>query len=392
MKKDKGIEYLASLYGADKVEDAVQRICDLAVEAPSWAFGRGGTRFAIYRDGSEPASLEERLRAAGKVYKLTGRGRTVALHFPWDGQTAADVEKLKQLLAANGLAAGAVNPNLFTMRPPLGAALRLGSLANPEAAARAASVEHCLWCLEAMRTLGSRILSVWLPDGSNSPGQASLYEQADMLEEGLKQVQRALRPGELMLLEYKFFEPAFYATGVFDWGRALDICRKLGDNVQVLVDLGHHAHGVLVEQVVAMLVREGRLGGFHLNDSNYADDDLAAGSINASRLWRVFVVLLEGQWRGLLDLAAVALMIDQSHNVKHPVAEIVETLINIEVAYARALLVDYDALDSARRAGKPTMADAALYAGFNADVRPLLAEARRRRGLPPEPLAALGEA
>lgn len=384
-----GLKYLKELHPSERVDSAVEKLTALKVEVPSWALGRGGTRFAVYSDGSEPTSLEERIAAAGKVHKLTGRGETVALHFPWDGSTDDGVERLSGLLSENGVRAGAVNPNLFTMRDgPLDARLRFGSLTNPDAEVRKGSIDHCLWCVETMRKLGSTALSMWLPDGTNSPGQFSLYEQADLMEEGLKKVQRELRPAETMYLEYKFFEPAFYATAVFDWGRALDICRKLGENVTVLVDLGHHAHGTLVEQIVSMLAREGRLGGFHLNDSNYADDDLTTGSLFPGRLFRIFAAMLEGQWRGVLDFNAVALMIDESHNVKDPVAEMIESVESIEVAYARALLVDYDALDEARRKSDATGAERILASAFRSDVRSLLEEARRQMGAAADPLSA----
>lgn len=383
---ERGLEYLREIYSSEMVENAIEQTASLKVEVPSWAFGRGGTRFEVYSSGAEPSTIEERLNAASAVKKLTGRAQTVALHFPWDGESDEDIDRLQELLEETGLTAGAVNPNVFSMRKGMDNRLRFGSLTNPDRDIREASVDHCLRCLEVMRRLGSSALSVWLSDGTNSPGQFSLYEQADLVEEGLKQVQINLCPGENLFLEYKFFEPAFYATAVFDWGRALDICRKLGDNCSVLVDLGHHAPGTLVEQIVSMLAREGRLGGFHLNDCNYADDDLTTGSLFPARLFRIFCSLLEGQWRGLLDFDSIALMVDESHNVKDPTIEMIESVLNIETAFAKALLVDFDGLQSARDASDPVEGDRLLNSAFQADVRPILREARKRLGCALNPL------
>ncbi|MBN1809857.1 MAG: hypothetical protein JW909_12390 [Planctomycetes bacterium] len=388
-----GLEYAASMYGQGIIESVISALDVARIEVPSWALGRGGTRFAVYNAPSDAGTLEERIGRAAAVRDLTGWGETVALHFPWDGSTDEDVALLKGLLEKHGLKAGAVNPNLFSVRGEgvLDHRMRYGSVTNPVLEVDDAANDHCLWCIRVMRELGSRNLSLWLPDGTNSPGQMSLYEQADRVEEGVRDVAKALFAEETLLLEYKFFEPAFYSTAIPDWGRSAEIARKCGENVRVLVDLGHHAPGTNVEQIVTFLVREGVLGGFHLNDSKYADDDLATGSVDASRLFRIMVALAEGAWRGMMRLEDVNFMIDESHNVKDATAEMIESLMNIETALARALLVDFEALKKLRPdRGAPDVerSEQVLYGAFNTDVRPILEERRRRHGLPENPLEA----
>ncbi len=386
-------EKLAALskeFGKGRVEAAIERVAALPVEVPSWGFGRGGTRFATYVSGKEPSTPKEKIAAAGRFHELTGKGRTVALHFPWDGSTKRNVRALRQYLANAGVKAGSVNANLFTPRDrgPLGADLRFGSLTHPHASVRQAAVRHNLDCLEYMHILDSKTLVLWLPDGTNSPGQMSLYDQADRLEASLKNTYRALRKREKLLIEYKLFEPAMYATAIQSYGRSLELCRMLGEQAQVLVDLGHHAPTVNVEQIVAQLLRQEKLGGFHFNDRACADDDLASGSLHPHQLFRIFCNLIEGELHGYTPVPELALMIDQSHCIKDPLEEMIESLQNIETAYVKALLVDHEALKKAQDRCDPTKADSILRSAFLADVRPVLAEARWAQGLPEDPLAA----
>jgi len=388
------LDYVVSLHGEKKIEQVIKALDAVDIELPSWGFGRGGTRFAVYQSPNDAYLIEDKFERAAKVRDLTGRGKTIALHFPWDGSTDEDIKKVKSLLAKHGFKAGAINPNLFSTRKKTELDYRMvfGSIINPVAAVEKASHEHCLWCIDIMRDFGSKALSLWVPDGTNSPGQRSLYAIADHIEEAVHKIAKALHAEETLLLEYKFFEPAFYATAIPDWGRSAEICRKSGENCQVLVDLGHHAPGTNIEQVVTHLVREGRLGGFHLNDSKYADDDLASGSVDAMRLFRVMLALAEGEWRGLKRLKDVAFMIDESHNVKDATAEMIESIQNIEIAMARALLVDFDRWMSYQKKGKmsdPEHAEQVLYNAFNTDVRPILAERRKRHNLPENPLREL---
>jgi L-rhamnose isomerase/sugar isomerase len=385
------LQSLKNEFGAQRIDAAIERLQTLPVEVPSWGFGRGGTRFASYSTGKEPSTPSQRIAAAGTFARLTGKGKTVALHFPWDGKTRTDVRRLKRQLEKAKVKPGSVNANLFTPRPrgPLDARLRFGSLTHPRKAVRQAAVKHNLDCIEYMRILGSKTLVLWLPDGTNSPGQMSLYDQADRLEETLAEIYSGLRRGEKLLIEYKLFEPAFYATAIQGYGRSLELCQMVGDRAGVLVDLGHHAPTVNVEQIVAQLLRQGRLGGFHFNDHAYADDDLATGSLHPHQLFRISCNLVEGELRGYRPVHELALMIDQSHCVKDPLEELMESLGNIETAYAKALLVDFDRLRKAQDACDPVAGDCLLTSAFLTDVRPLLREARRTQGLPTDPIAAL---
>lgn len=373
---EQALELLTETYGSSRIDEVAERVAALPVEVPSWGFGRGGTRFATYESPDVPGTVEERIAAAGKFRELTGKGRTVALHFPWDGSSDEEIDRLAGWLDDAGVRAGSINANLFTPRGVLDERLRFGSLTNPVKAVGDASIEHNLDCIEIMRKLGSDTLVLWLPDGTNSPGQMSLYDQADRLEASARAIYDALDDGHTLLVEYKYFEPGMYATAIPDYARSRSLCRTLGPKAKVLVDLGHHTPTTNVEQIVALLLRSGDLGGFHFNDSQYADDDLATGSLHPGQLFRIVCNLVEGERRGCTPVHDLALMIDQSHNVKDPLAEMVESVENIEAAYAKALLVDWDALKKAQDECDPSRADALLRDAFLTDVRPIVAAAR----------------
>jgi L-rhamnose isomerase / sugar isomerase len=374
----KALGLLVETLGKKTVDKVIRRVASLPVEVPSWGFGRGGTRFAGYGSDDVPHTVAQRIAAAGRFHKRTGKGTTVALHFPWDGTTAKDIRALGGWLKKAGVKPGTINLNLFDSRPkgPLDARLRFGSLTSPLNGVRKASVQHGLDCINIMRKLGANTIVLWLPDGTNSPGQMSMFDQADRLDDSCKAICKALRKGEKMLIEYKLFEPGFYSTAIQDYARSRSLCRMLGPKAKVLVDLGHHAHGINVEQIIAHLVREGDLGGFHFNDSYYADDDLATGSLHPAQIFRIMCALVEGEQRGFQKVNKIAFMIDQSHNVKDPLEELVESTVSIETAYAKALLVDWTALKKAQDACDPSTADAILTDAFLTDVRPLLIEAR----------------
>ena len=365
---------LTDLYGKEQIEVVEKRLADFVIETPSWGYRRGGTRFATYEAPSDPRTQEEKFARAGEFLRRTGKSQTVALHFPWDAANMAEVKELKQILKKNGLKAGAINANLFSTRPegPLDARLRFGGMTNPVAAVRKASVQHNLECLKYMRSLDSKCLVLWLPDGSNSPGQISMFDQAAYLEETMAHTYAELRDDESMLIEYKFFEPGFYSTAIPSWGRALQLCHKLGPKAKVLVDLGHHPLGANIEQIVALLMREKKLGGFHFNDHKYADDDLACGSIDPAQLFRIFATLVEGEARGFTKISDIAFMIDQSHCVKDPLEELIESLENILIAYAKSLLVDFDKLRELQHQTKVSEADRLMRDAFLTDVRPLV--------------------
>lgn len=371
------LKILRGKFGLRKIQDAIKRVAALEIEVPSWGFGRGGTRFAVYRSQEDAADVEARIERAGQFNRLTGKGKTVALHFPWDGTTDCDIDQLKRMLKSKGLRAGSINVNLFTPRGVLDERLRFGSLTNPDARIRKASVAHVLDGINIMRRLGSNTLTLWLPDGTNSPGQMSFYDQAERLESTLREIYAKLRGRERILIEYKYFEPGLYATAIPDYGRSRDLCRMLGAKANVLVDLGHHAPTTNVEHLVAMLLRGGDLGGFHFNDHAYADDDLATGSLSPGQLFRIMCALVEGEDRGLTPVGKIALMIDQSHNVKNPLCEMAESCENIEIAFAKALLVDLKSVRKAQDNCNPSAADALLKDAFLTDVRPIVEAARQ---------------
>ena len=375
------VKYLEKLYGRKAVARAAESLKSLRVETPSWGFMRGGTRFGGFKAPGDAENVEDRIRLAGKFYRETGQGATVALHFPWDGTGAADIRRLAGLLKKAGLKAGAVNSNLFSARPSgaLDHRVRFGTLVSPCEDVRKASVAHHQECLDYMRALGSDILALWLPDGTNSPGQMSFYDQAERVEEAVGEIHGKLRDGERLLVEYKFFEPGFYSTAIPDYGRSLALCRAAGDRASVLVDTGHHPLGTNIEQIVSFLIREGRLGGFHFNDHKYADDDLACGSIDPAQLFRIFAVILEGAERRFVELADIAFMIDESHIIKDPYEEMVESATNIEIACAKAALIDWEKLRKRQDACDISAADDLLSAAFHADTRALVEAVRKER-------------
>jgi len=367
-------------------ERVLERAGALRVETPSWGYGNSGTRFKVFAAPGAARTIEEKLADAGLVHRLTGVCPTVAVHIPWD--RVDDWEGLSRLAAEHGVAIGAVNPNLFQDDD-----YRLGSLCHPDAAVRRRAIDHVLDCVGVAGELGSGIVSLWLADGTNYPGQDDLRARRRRLVEGLREVHAALEPGMRLLVEYKLFEPGFYHTDLADWGSAFTICQELGPRAQVLVDTGHHAQGVNIEHIVAQLLDRGRLGGFHFNARRYADDDLIVGSTNPYELFLVFRELVAAEDDADREVAAcargVAYMIDQSHNIEPKLEAMVQSVVNVQVAHAKALLVDRDRLREAQAAGDVLEANRVLVAAYETDVRPLLAELRRRRGLDPDPVAAL---
>ena len=356
--------------------DAIElALSAFTVETPSWGYGDSGTRFATFRQPGRPRDVFERLDDAAAVHRLTGCAPAVALHFPWDA--VEDLGRLRAHAADLGLRFGAVNPNLF-QDPDY----RLGSVANPDPRIRAKAVEHLLECVEIARELGSTAQSLWLADGTNYPGQDDLAARHERVVESLAQLYGALPPEQELLVEYKLFEPAFYATDIPDWGSALLICQRLGERARVLVDFGHHAHGTNVEQIVAVVAAQQRLGGFHFNDRKYADDDLIVGSVNPFALFLVFCELVLG------GRPLPRLTIDQSHNVEEKVEAMILSVVNIQEAYAKALIVDRRALAEAQLAGDILGGHELLLRAYQTDVRPLCGCVRERSGAAPDPIAA----
>jgi L-rhamnose isomerase / sugar isomerase len=358
-------------------DDAMfSRLDALEIETPSWAYGNSGTRFHVYPWPGAARNVWERIDDAAVVHELTGCCPSVALHIPWDA--VDDWGALGDYARGRGIRIGAINPNLFGDD-----SFRLGSLANPDPGIRRRALEHCIECVEIARQLGSTIVSLWLADGTNYPGQDDLRGRHARLLAGLEELYAVLSPDQQLLVEYKFFEPAFYSTDLPDWGTAALVCRRLGPQAQVLVDTGHHPQGTNIEQIVALLVAEGLLGGFHFNNRKYADDDLIAGSVDPFELFRIMheIALAEVE-------ASTAFMIDQSHNVEGKIDAMLQSVMNIQTAYAKALLIDEAVLSTAQAEGDVLGAHRTLTDAFETDVRPVLARWRADKGLDPDPVRA----
>ncbi|WLW50066.1 L-rhamnose isomerase [Streptomyces sp. YU58] len=357
---------------AVKAALATQRI-----ETPSWAYGNSGTRFKVFAQAGVPRDPWEKLADAAKVHEFTGVAPTVALHIPWD--RVEDYGKLAEFARELGVALGAINSNTFQDDD-----YKLGSICHPDAAVRRKAVDHLLECVDIMDATGSTDLKLWFADGTNYPGQDDIRERQDRLAEGLAEVYERLGDGQRMLLEYKFFEPAFYSTDVPDWGTAYAHCLKLGDKAQVVVDTGHHAPGTNIEFIVATLLREQKLGGFDFNSRFYADDDLMVGAADPFQLFRIMYEVVRGGGFG----PDVAFMLDQCHNIEAKIPAIIRSVMNVQEATAKALLVDREALVAAQRSGDVLDANAVVMDAYNTDVRPLLASLREEQGLDPDPMDA----
>lgn len=350
------------------------------IETPSWGYGNSGTRFGVFEQPGAARNAAERLEDAATVHRFTGIAPTVALHIPWD--KTDDWGALKQYAADVDIRIGAINPNVFQAQE-----YKLGSVCNPQPDVRRLAIEHILECVDIMQKTGSDLLSLWFADGTNFPGQANFRKRKAWMEEALSEVYDALPDATRMLIEYKFFEPAFYHTDLADWGTAYLLANKLGPKAQVLVDLGHHPQGTNIEFIVAYLIDEGKLGGFHFNCRKYADDDLTVGSINPQELFLIYTELVAAE----LDLDTetdIAYMIDQSHNLKPKVEASIQSVCNLQKAYAKALLVDREALVAAQDAAELIEAESILQRAYETDVNPLLEQVRLEMGIDPHPLTA----
>ncbi|MFF3656726.1 L-rhamnose isomerase [Streptomyces olivochromogenes] len=348
-----------------------------AVETPSWAYGNSGTRFKVFAQPGVPRNPREKLDDAAQVHAFTGAAPTVALHIPWD--KVDDYGALAKHAQERGLKLGAINSNTFQDDD-----YRLGSICHPDAAVRRKALDHLLECVDIMDATGSKDLKLWFADGTNYPGQDDIRERQDRLAEGLVHVYERLGDDQRMLLEYKFFEPAFYMTDVPDWGTAYAHCLKLGPKAQVVVDTGHHAPGTNIEFIVATLLREGKLGAFDFNSRFYADDDLMVGAADPFQLFRIMYEVI----RGGGFTPDVAFMLDQCHNIEAKIPAIIRSVMNVQEATAKALLVDGAALADAQRTGDVLAANAVIMDAYNTDVRPLLGEVREELGLDADPVSA----
>ncbi len=351
-------------------------------ETPSWGYGPSGTRFGVFPQPGEARTIHEKLEDAGECHRLTKASPTVAVHIPWD--KTDDYEALKAFADEQGVRIGAVNPNVFQALD-----YKYGSFGNVNPEIRKKARDHMAECCQIMKDVGSDILSLWFADGTDYPGQADFRERKQRFEGELKATYAMLPENARMLIEYKFFEPAFYHTDLPDWGVALNFAQKCGDRAQVLVDLGHHAQGVNIEHIVAFLIDEKRLGGFHFNNRKYADDDLTCGAINPYELFLIFVELTAAEGESNTLPHPIAYMIDQAHNSKAKLEAMVQTIEEIQAAQAKALLVDRKALKEAQRENDVVGAERCLTTAYKTDVEPLLKSVREELGAALSPVEAL---
>ncbi len=355
------------------------------IEIPSWGFSNTGTRFGKFLQAGAATSIEEKFADAGEVHRLTGMTPTLALHVLWDLPNGLDdVETIRALAKTTGVRPGSINPNLFQDQ-----AYKFGSICNPSAEVRETAIAHLVESAQMAKKLGSKEVSLWVSDGSNYPGSQSIRRRIEWMEQALSRTHAALGPEQVMLIEYKPFEPAFYHTDIADWGMAYELARSAGPQARVLVDTGHHYQGTNIEQIVAWLLHGRMLGGFHFNDRKYADDDLTLGSIDPYQVFRIFHEIFVEQTRESGKLPAF--MIDQSHNLKGKMEAMVQTVMTAQELYAKAALVDHEALTELQDRCRLIEAEELFRGAFWEDVRPLVSEWREARGLPRNPLKALRE-
>jgi L-rhamnose isomerase/sugar isomerase len=349
------------------------------IETASWAYGNSGTRFKVFPQEGVPRDPYEKVEDAATVHRFTGVAPTVALHIPWD--LVDDYIDLARYAAQQGIALGTINANVFQDND-----YKLGSVTNPDPGVRRKAIGHLLECIEVMDRTGSRDLKLWFSDGTNYPGQDDMRTRQDRLAAALRETYDRLGADQRILLEYKLFEPAFYMTDVPDWGTAYAHCVELGERAQVVIDTGHHAPGTNIEFIVAFLLRAGKLGAFDFNSRFYADDDLMVGAADPFQLFRIMHEIVLADAVG--PDSGIAFMLDQCHNIEPKIPAVIRSVMNVQEATAKALLVDHDALRAAQEGGDVLGANEALMDAYNTDVRPLLRELREDMGLDPDPIAA----
>ena len=377
-------DFIAS--GIRNPDAVVRQLADFQVAIPSWALGTGGTRFGRFSGGGEPRSLEEKMEDIGLLHALNRSSGAISLHIPWD--IPSDAAATRALAAQYGIRFDAMNSNTFQDQPGQTHSYKFGSLQHVRKEVRRQAIDHNIEVIRQGVELGSSSLTVWLSDGSCFPGQLNFRKAFQHTLEGLQEIYSELPADWKMFVEYKAFEPNFYSTTVGDWGQSLLYASKLGPKAYTLVDLGHHLPNANIEQIVALLLMEGKLGGFHFNDSKYGDDDLTVGSIKPYQLFLIFNELVEGMdARGMDHVGGLGWMIDASHNVKDPLEDLLQSVEAIMISYAQALLVDRKKLEQAQQTNDTVLAQEVLQNSFRTDLRALVAEARLRAGGALDPLA-----
>ncbi len=386
-KHQYGIDYLRQLLSLDDVSFGriIGSIQALQVAIPSWALGTGGTRFGRFPAGGEPRNLEEKIEDVGMIHRLTQATNSISLHIPWD--IVKDAESIGELLVKNQLTIDSVNSNTFQDQDDQLHSYKFGSLCHTDDAIRQQAIDHNIDVIKHGIKLNSKVLTVWLADGSNFPGQHHFRKAYARTQDSLQQIYKAMPPDWNMLIEYKPYEPSFYSMVIPDWGTSYQLSQGCGDRANVLVDLGHHLPNTNIEQIVARLLHLGKLGGFHFNGSQYGDDDLTTGAIKPYQLFLIFHELISGAEDSNVKNPPVAYMIDASHNLKDPVEDLMNSLENIRSAFAKALLVDLKALEVTQLENDAVSCEQILQSAFLTDVRPLLAEARLRSGGSLDPIA-----
>jgi L-rhamnose isomerase/sugar isomerase len=368
-----------------ETETIIRQLADFQVAIPSWALGTGGTRFGRFSGGGEPRSLEEKMEDIGLLHQLNQSSGAISLHIPWD--VPQDPAAIRKLAQQYGLKFDAVNSNTFQDQPDQALSYKFGSLQHADKNVRRQAIQHNLEVIQHGVELGSKAITVWLSDGSCFPGQLNFRGAFQRTLESLQEIYQALPADWKMFIEYKAFEPNFYSMTVGDWGQSLLYATKLGSQAYTLVDLGHHLPNANIEQIVALLLMEGKLAGFHFNDSKYGDDDLTVGSINPYQLFLIFNELVEGMnARNMNHASDLGWMIDASHNVKDPLEDLLQSVEAILLAYAQALLIDTAALKAAQEINDVVRCQEILQAAYRTDCRPLVAEARIRNGGALDPL------
>jgi L-rhamnose isomerase / sugar isomerase len=364
-------------------EQLFQRLDQFNIETPSWGYADTGTRFGKFHQAAAASTIDEKLADAGVVHRYTGCCPSVAVHVLWDFSVGVDATATASVAAKNGVRIGSINPNLFQDQ-----VYKFGSVCNPDETVRTHAHRHLMDCISIAKAVKSNLLSLWFADGTNYPGQDDIVERKQRMHGALRQWHDAMPRGMKMLVEYKPFEPAFYHTDIADWGMSYVFAKDAGVNARVLVDTGHHLQGQNIEHIVAFLIDEDMLGGFHFNDRKYADDDLTLGSIDPYAVFRIFHEIRNAAELRGKDVSEIAYMIDQSHNLKPKIEAMIQTALTAQELYAKACLVDRKKLRDAQTRMDIVDAEQCLKEAFFTDVRPMLAEWRKKKNLDPNPMAA----
>ena len=383
-KKFNALSSVLSDEGHD-VTALVKKLAAFQIAIPSWALGTGGTRFGRFAGGGEPRSLEEKIEDVGLLHALNQSSGAISLHIPWD--IPQDYKAIKQLAASFDLQFDAVNSNTFQDQPDQKLSYKFGSLSHTDKSVRDQAVAHNIEVIKHGIELGSKALTIWLSDGTDFPGQQNFRRQFQNTLDSIKRIYAELPADWKVLVEYKPYEPHFYSTVIADWGSSLLFCQKLGEKAVGLVDLGHHLPNTNIEQIVSRFLMEGKLGGFHFNDSKYGDDDLTVGSVKPYQLFLIFNELVEGMNSSEVNNPELSWMIDASHNIKDPLEDLLQSVEAIKIAYAQALIIDRKALEKAQQENDATLAQEIMQNAYRTDVRPLLAEARQQAGATLNPVA-----